>query len=153
MMTQLKTVTRTDFNILTLYSCPHGRLGCVTALCGETRHKPAGLLPLFENAKCLHLKAFILEWHISHLSLQRERAEVRVSSACRRRRRSQKSAALKIEHRVMLVKTDRAQMIPFCAKCLLLKCLHPHRLRETPLDDCKRGGEGLLGRVEGCTQS
>lgn len=89
------------------------------------------LLPVFENAKCLRLKAFILGRHISHLSLQRERAGVRVSSGCRRRRRSEKNASLKIERRVMLIKTDRAQMIPFCAKWLLLKCLHPNRVGDT----------------------
>lgn len=65
-------------------------LGCLSAPSGQTCRPLARLLPAFKNAKCLHLKAFILGWHISHLSLQRERGGVRVSSGCRRCRRSEK---------------------------------------------------------------
>lgn len=59
-------------------------LDSLSAAWGLTRHPLAGLLPVFKNEKCLRLKAFLLERHISHLFLQRECARVRVSSDCRR---------------------------------------------------------------------
>lgn len=43
----------------------------------------------------------------------------------------------------MLIKTDRAQMIQFCAKLLLLKCLHPNRLGDT-FSRVRERGEGVV---------
>lgn len=55
------------------------------------------------------------------MSLQRLLAGVRVSSGCRRRRRSQENTGLNIERRVMLVKTDRAQMMLFGVGIVVIK--------------------------------
>lgn len=87
--------------------------------CAPPSFRPS--TPSLENAKCLR--------RIALLSLQRERAGFRISSGCRRRRPPERNAALKIERRVMLVKTDRGQMIPLGAKLLLLKSLLPKLLQ------------------------
>lgn len=72
------------------HACKHGYMLCICP-CERLCSSVAYLFPEGEDANLsqnrswysrMHLKAFILGRHISLLSLQREREEVRVSSDC-----------------------------------------------------------------------
>lgn len=133
--------------ILLQYICPRERLcTLVYSLYVLPEGEHAALLQGCYWYSRMTLKAFILGRHISHLSLQRERAGVRVSSSCPLcQSGKKKNADLKIECRVMLIKRDRTQMIQFSAKLLLVKYQQPIGRH---LEQAAEGEEGVMVQLQ-----